>query len=64
MNFAPDSLYRSAPESIVIVFDARVPGGAEPLQRLPEWVTDEAEASAWDESWSMALRNYESRRSA
>jgi len=33
MKFAPGSLYPSAPESIVVVFDARVPGGAERLHR-------------------------------
>jgi hypothetical protein len=34
------------------------------LRSLPEWVKDEAEASAWKASWSMALRLYESRRPA
>jgi hypothetical protein len=34
------------------------------LQRLPEWVRDEAKESAWENSWSIALRLYESRRSA
>ncbi len=34
------------------------------LRTLPPWVKDEAKASAWDSSWSMAQRLYTERRSA
>ena len=34
------------------------------LRTLPSWVRDEAKESAWDRSWNIALRLYESRRSA
>src|SRR5215212_189175 len=34
------------------------------LQRLPGWMREEAKESAWERSWSIALRLYESRRSA
>jgi hypothetical protein len=33
MKFAPESLYRNAPKSIVVLFDMRIPGGAERLHR-------------------------------
>jgi hypothetical protein len=34
------------------------------LRRLPEWCREEATESAWERSWSMALRLYEQRRTA
>jgi hypothetical protein len=33
MKFAPESLYRNTPESIVVLFDVRIRGGAERLHR-------------------------------
>jgi hypothetical protein len=34
------------------------------LRRLPEWTREEASGSAWQASWSIALRLYERRRLA
>jgi hypothetical protein len=34
------------------------------LKRLPEWSREEASGSAWQKSWSIALKLYEQRRAA